>query len=54
MTQRNLKVLLGLLLAAAPAASAQTLLDTSAAISIQNTLAQPGPGIPALPQRPAL
>lgn len=52
MTQRNLKVLLGLLLAAAPAASAQTLLDTSAAISIQNTLAQPG--IPALPQRLAL
>ncbi|MBB5235039.1 tetratricopeptide repeat protein [Deinococcus budaensis] len=51
MTQRNLKVLLGLLLAAAPAASAQTLVDTSAAISIQNTLAQPGTGIPARPPR---
>jgi len=51
VTQCNLKVLLGLLLAAGPAASAQTLLDTSAAISIQNTLGQPvGPsGIPALP-----
>lgn len=46
MIQPNLKVLLGLLLAAAPAASAQTLLDTSAAISVQNTLQQ-GQGNPA-------
>lgn len=38
MTQRNLKVLIGLLLASAPVASAQTLLDTSAAVSVQNTL----------------
>ncbi|GAA5513453.1 cell division coordinator CpoB [Deinococcus carri] len=40
MTQRNLKVLLGLLLAATPTAAAQTLLDTSAAVSVQNTLQQ--------------
>lgn len=52
MTQRNLKVLLGLLLAAAPAASAQTLLDTSAATSVQNTLQ--GVGTPAAPRVPAL
>lgn len=57
MTQRNLKVLLGLLLTGTPAASAQTLLDTSAAISIQNTLQQTGtpavPKIPAVPGTPA-
>lgn len=56
MTQHNLKVLLGLLLAAAPAASAQTLLDTSAAISVQTTLqqSQGGPvGIPGIPAQTA-
>lgn len=52
MNQRNLKVLLGLLLTGTPAASAQTLLDTSAAISVQNTLNQTG--TPALPKVPAV
>ncbi|WP_034384845.1 tetratricopeptide repeat protein [Deinococcus sp. YIM 77859] len=52
MTQRNLKVLLGLLLTAVPAASAQTLLDTSAATSVQTTLQ--GVGTPTVPRVPAL
>lgn len=49
--------LLGLLLAAAPHAAAQTLLDTSAAVSIQNTLLQSQPTgvpvtVPTLPSTP--
>ncbi|WP_019586757.1 tetratricopeptide repeat protein [Deinococcus apachensis] len=52
MNQRNLKLLLGLLLMGTPVASAQTLLDTSAAISVQNTLNQVG--TPAVPKVPAI
>ncbi|MEF2279673.1 tetratricopeptide repeat protein [Deinococcus sp. YIM 134068] len=55
MTQPNPKVLLSLLLAAAPVASAQTLLDTSAALFVQNTLNQmPPPAVPRVPGVPAV
>ncbi|WP_245872750.1 tetratricopeptide repeat protein [Deinococcus planocerae] len=58
MTQPTPLVLLSLLLAAAPAASAQTLVETSTAVSVQNTLTQTGtpaavPRVPALPIPPA-
>lgn len=46
-------MLLSLLLAAAPAASAQTLVETSTAISVQNTLTQTGtPAVPRVPSLP--
>lgn len=58
MTPTRTTVLLGLLLAAAPHAAAQTLLDTSAAVSVQTTLLQTQPGgvpvtVPAVPTPPA-
>ncbi|BDP41090.1 hypothetical protein DAETH_10590 [Deinococcus aetherius] len=53
MTQPTPLVLLSLLLAAAPAASAQTLVETSTAISVQNTLTQTGtPAVPRVPSLP--